>query len=95
MKKYTRKNLIRVNTYVSEYLIENEKLNKEFNINEISLETLKTIFNSEPHDDELFLSYSINEVQAEILNKNLLSPILFKFESFEYFIERYGEYKEQ
>lgn len=93
MKEYTRENLLRVDTFISEFFKENENLNKEFIINEISLETLKTIFTSEPNDDELFLCYSVNESQAEMINRNLNTKIHFNFQEFEYYLERYGEYK--
>lgn len=93
MKKYTRENLLKVDTFVSEYFKENEELNGEFVINEIPLETLKNIFVSEPNDEELFLCYPVNELQAEMINKNLKTSIHFNFTQFEYYLERYGEYK--
>ena len=93
MKKYTRENLLKIDTFVSEYFKENEELNREFVINEISLETLKTIFTSEPNDEELFLCYTIDELQSEMINKSLKTKIHFNFVEFEYYLERYGDYK--
>ncbi|MEY4963302.1 MAG: hypothetical protein RLZZ323_621 [Bacteroidota bacterium] len=93
MKKYTIENLLKIDTLVSEYFKENEELNRELAINEITLETLKTIFINEPNDEELFLCYPVNELQAEMINKSLKTKIDFNFTEFEYYLERYGEYK--
>ncbi|MBK8243660.1 MAG: hypothetical protein IPK88_09555 [Saprospiraceae bacterium] len=94
MKRYTIENLLRVDKCILEFAKESEEFIREFRINEISLETLKTIFVSEPNDDELYLSYGINELQAETINKNLNTQIEFDFGKFEYYFQQYGEYKE-
>lgn len=93
MKKYTSENLINVETYVEEYNKENEKLNRDFNITEIDLHTLKKIFNSNSNDFELYLSYEISEMKAEIINENLKNKIEFNFEKYEYYLQRIGNYK--
>ena len=100
MSKYTLENLIRIDTYVLEFFKESEKLNAEFLINEIPLETLKTIFKSSTLDDEglhldyeLIMPYDIDESQAEMINQNLKRSIKFDFEKFIYNFQRYGVYK--
>ena len=93
MKKYTLENLIRVDKYILEFLKENEEFNAEFEITEIPLESLKAIFIAEKDDDELYLSYSVNESQAEMINRFLKTKISFDFEKFEYYFQQYGEYK--
>ena len=93
MKKFTSENLINVETYVEEYHKENEKLNKDFKITEIDLDTLKKIFNSNSSDFNLYLSYEINEKKAEMINENLSNKIEFNFENYEYYLQRFGNYK--
>ncbi len=54
MTIYTKENLIRVNSYVEEYFKYAENLSKEYNINEISVESLKRIFKCFQNDEELY-----------------------------------------
>jgi hypothetical protein len=93
MKKYSVENLVKVDSYIEEYYKEGEKLNKEYLINEISIEKLKTIVSDRDGDEELYLSYEITKDISLLLNENLKIPIIFDFDKFEYFLQRYGEYK--
>ncbi|MBF6640143.1 hypothetical protein IVB69_01490 [Flavobacterium sp. J49] len=94
MKKYSIENLIIVHKHILEFFKDNEELNREYIITEIPLETLKSIFCAEKNDDELYLSYTVNESQAEKINGHLKTKISFDFEKFEYYFQQYGEYKE-
>ncbi len=93
MKKYKLENLIRVDKHILEFFKDNEELNREFVITEIPIESLKSIFRAEKDDDELYLSYTVNESQAEMINRFLKTKITFDFEKFEYYFQQYGEYK--
>ena len=93
MKKYTSDNLINVETYVEEYHKENENLNKDFNITEIDLFILKKIFKSNSNDFDLYLSYEISEMKAKMINEYLKDKIDFNFEKYEYYLQRFGNYK--
>ena len=93
MNKYSLENLINVETFVEEYHKENEKLNKDFDITEINLETLKKIFDSISNDFDLYLSYEISKMKAEMINENLKNKIEFNFEKYDYYLQRYGNYK--
>ena len=93
MNKYSKENLISVNSFVEEYFRIGDNLNKEYLINEISLDVLKEIIPNVENDDELYLSYSLTESMVEKINNNLKQPIIFDFEKFEYFLQRYGRYK--
>ncbi|MBG6110222.1 hypothetical protein IWX84_001087 [Flavobacterium sp. CG_9.10] len=93
MKKYNRENIIRIDTYIEEYDKFSDSFSKEFSINEIDIQILKIIFDNNSYDEELFLSYEIDNVKSEMINELLVVPIFFDFEKFEYFLQRYGEYK--
>jgi hypothetical protein len=93
MKKYTLENLLNVETFVEEYHKENEKLNNDFDITEIDLDTLKKIFNPISNDFDLYLSYEITEMNAEMINENLKTKIKFNFEKYEYYLQRVGNYR--
>ncbi|MBP2661798.1 MAG: hypothetical protein H6Q69_4830 [Firmicutes bacterium] len=92
MKKYSRENVKAIKSFIEEYHIKDEELNKEFEISEISLIELRKIFNPQINDDELFNSYELDEEKSFLLNKNLSKPILFDFANYTYFLQRYGEY---
>lgn len=92
MKKYSRENLIRVETFVEEFSLDNESINAEFNTDEISLNQLQAIFESEDGDDDLYLCYEINEKIAFQINSYLKVPIAFDFAKYCYHMQRYGEY---
>nr|WP_315203588.1 hypothetical protein [uncultured Flavobacterium sp.] len=92
MKKYSRENVKAIKSFIEEYHIKDEKLNKEFEISEISLIELRKIFDPQINDDELFNSYELDEEKSFLLNNNLTEPILFDFSNYTYFLQRYGEY---
>ena len=92
MKKYSIENLAKVDSYVEEYFKDSDKHNQDFLINEISVEMLKTIIPKNIDDEELYLTYKIDLAISININANLKIPIIFDFENFEYFFQRYGEY---
>ena len=93
MKKYSRENLVKVETFVEEFNI-NGSINTEFNVDEIPLEQLQSIFKCEYGDDELYLTYEIDESMASQINMLLKTPINFDFSKYSYDLQRYGEYKD-
>jgi hypothetical protein len=93
MKKYSIENLIKVDSYIEEYFKVGEDFSREYLINEIPIEKLKNIIAERDGDEELYLSYEITENASKLINENLKIPIVFDFEKFEYFLQRYGEYK--
>lgn len=93
MKKYSTENLTKVDSYIEEYFKDSDKLNQEFLVNEISTETLKTIFVHNDNDEDLYLPYKIDLAISIALNSKLANPVIFDFQNFEYFLQRYGEYK--
>ncbi len=95
MTIYTKENLIRVDSYVDEYFKYAENLSKEYNINEIAIESLKRIFKCFPNDEELYLSYEIDNAKSKKINSFLKVPILFDFEKYDYYLQRCGEYKNE
>ena len=91
-KKYLRENVRKINTIVEEYNLHDNSLHNEFNIGELSLDTLKTIFQPRGDDEELFLAYEVDENQADSINAYLSNPISFNFSVYEYYLQRFGEY---
>jgi hypothetical protein len=81
-----------INTYVEEFNISDELLNKEYLINEVPMVVLKSIFAATPNDPELYDSYEITEKEAAKINECLSSKIQFDFKQYGYLLQRYGDY---
>ena len=94
MNKYTRQNLIKIDSYVEAYEKFGDEFIEDFDISEISLNDLKNIFESRPNDDVLSLSYEVDESKASLINSFLNTQIVFDFNKCEYFLQRYGIYKD-
>ncbi|GGB66721.1 hypothetical protein GCM10007424_03360 [Flavobacterium suaedae] len=90
----SRSDIISVNTYIEVFNISNDEYIEEFDISHIPLAILRTIFDpNEEYDVELYLSYSINKEKSIALNSFIDPPIIFEFSKYEYFLQRYGDYK--
>ncbi len=93
MTKYNIQNLIKVDSYIEEFFLDGDMLNREYLINEIPINELKKFFSSVEDDDELYLPYKIESEISILINNNLKTPIVFDFKNFEYFLQRFGTYK--
>lgn len=94
MTSYTRENLERIKTYIQVAYPDGDKIIQEHDISYVSLEDLLKVFIPDPEDDfELVWAYTISEEQSMLLNGFLREPLDFDFTKFEYFMQRYGEYK--
>ncbi|WP_330443797.1 DUF7683 domain-containing protein [Flavobacterium sp. C4GT6] len=85
---------INIYNYVEEYHRHNDKLNREFEINEINLGVIKSFITPNLNDPELYSTYTIDEVTADKINKHLSKKISFDFDTYEYCFQRYGDYDE-
>ncbi|KGO87583.1 hypothetical protein Q765_05470 [Flavobacterium rivuli WB 3.3-2 = DSM 21788] len=95
MNRYTRENLLRIETFIEEWDGIDETLYTEINIGYISLDDLLTIFIPEPADDyELIFAYEIEQEEAIKLKAILKENINFNFEKYTYTLARFGVYKD-
>jgi hypothetical protein len=92
MKKYSRENLIRVETFIEEFNLDTNEINAEFNIDEIPLKQLQVIFECSDGDEELYLCYEIDKNIASQINEHLKVSINFDFSKYSYGLQRHGEY---
>lgn len=94
MSKYTRENLLRIETFIEEWDGIDETLFTEIDISYISLDDLLTIFIPEPTEDhELVFAYEIEQEEATKLKAFLKENINFDFKKYTYTLARIGVYK--
>lgn len=95
MNRYTRENLLRIETFIGEWDGIDEALFTEIDVSYMSLGNLLTIFNPEPKDDdELIFAYKIEQEDATKLKTFLRENINFDFEKYTYTLARIGVYKD-
>ena len=91
MSKYTRENLLGIETFIQEWDGIDEVEFTEIDISYISLDDLLTIFNPDPEDDyELTCAYAIGQEELAKLNRFLKQPINFDLEKYTYTLARFG-----
>lgn len=93
MTKYSIENIVKIDTYIEEYSINDDSLNNEYLVNELDLDILREVFKIKQEDYLISEPQLINENKSKILNSYLKTPVKFDFEKYEYYIQRYAEYK--
>jgi hypothetical protein len=85
--------LIRVERFLQVYTLKRNKLNTEYSVDHIELETIRNIVHPPEDDVEIYDNYELNEKQISKFNEFLPKKIKPKMDVYFYVLVSVGIYK--